>query len=228
MPFRTIISANFRAVTVCPNVGSMVQVLRKMGQEEFEPMRWITTLTFATAVAAATYACGGPAAPSGSGTLNLRITDSPYSDAKAVLVTFSEVSAHVGTEDSGRTNLTFANSATSRTCDLKKLENAQDILGVGTLAAGHYTMLRLVVSSATLYFDNPSTGDACAATMTPPDGAKASLTIPAGEVKLNREFDVTANSASTMVLDFDGDKSIKETGNGRYMMTPVITVVSMQ
>jgi hypothetical protein len=207
----------------------MVQVLRKIAQEEFEPMRWITTLTLAAAVAVATYACGGPASPSGSGTLNLRITDSPYSDAKAVLVTFSEVSAQVGTEESGRTNLTFANGATTRTCDLKKLENAQDVLGVGPLAAGHYTMVRLVVSSATLYFDNASTGDACAATMTPPDGDKASMTIPSGEVKLNREFDVVAGGATTILLDFDGDRSIAALGNGGgYRMTPVINVVSVQ
>ena len=125
------------------------------------PFRWITTFTVAAALAVTGYACGSstPTSPSGTGTLNLRITDSPYSDAKALLVTFSEVSAHKS-ETEGRTNLTFAGGATSRTCDLKKLQSgAQDILGVGTLAEGHYTMVRLVVSSATRYCDNPSSSD---------------------------------------------------------------------
>jgi hypothetical protein len=30
-----------------------------------------------------------------------------------------------------------------------------------------------------------------------------------------------------MVLDFDGDQSVHETGNGRYMMSPVVGIVSV-
>jgi hypothetical protein len=194
-------------------------------------MRWIISLVAGVA-AVASYACGSnPTSPSGTGTLTLMITDSPYSDAKAVLVTFSEVSAHISSgESGGRTSLKFASDAASRTCDLKKLEQAQDVLGVGALPAGHYTMIRLVVSSAALYFDNalPADAPACAPTVTPPAGRRATLTIPSGEVKLNREFDVAASGATTMLLDFDGDRSIHETGNGGFRMTPVVGIVSVQ
>ena len=39
---------------------------------------------------------GSTTGPSSSaGTLTIRLTDSPFSDAQAVLVTFSEVSAHL-------------------------------------------------------------------------------------------------------------------------------------
>lgn len=171
---------------------------------------------------------GSPTSPSGtSGTLNLMLKDSPFSDAKSVLVTFSEVTAHRDTE-ADFTKLPFAASATSRTCDLKKLETAQDVLGAGALPAGHYTQMRLVVSSATLYFDNAAQGAACAPTIAAPAGRNAPLEIPSGEVKLNRQFTVPAAGATTILLDFDGDRSIHETGNGRYMMRPVITVVSVQ
>src|SRR5690242_11752466 len=171
--------------------------------------------------------CGGsPSGPSGAnGTLNMMLKDSPFSDAKAVLVTFSEVSVHKDT-DAGFTKVPFDGGATSRTCDLKKLETAQDVLGVGSLPAGHYTQVRLLVSDATIYFDNTSSGSACSTTITAPSGAKAALTIPSGEVKLNREFDVPAGGSASMLLDFDGDGSINQTGNGTYMMRPVITVVS--
>lgn len=176
-------------------------------------------------------ACSGsdsPTSPSGtSGTLNLMLKDSPFSDAKSVLVTFSEVTAHRDTE-ADFTKLPFAASATSRTCDLKKLETAQDVLGAGALPAGPYTQVRLVVSSATIYFDNAAQGAACAPTIAAPAGRNAPLEIPSGEVKLNRQFTVPAAGATTMLLDFDGDRSIHETGNGRYMMRPVITVVSVQ
>jgi hypothetical protein len=176
----------------------------------------------------AVVACSSPSSPSGSGsTLNIMLKDSPYSDAKALLVTFSEVSAHVsGT--GGFTVLPFSGGATSRTCDLKKLTNAQDVLGTGTLSAGHYTQIRLVVTSAVLYFDNASTGPACASSIPVPAGNNAQIGVSSGDVKLNREFDVTASGATTILVDFDGDQSVHAQGNGQYNMTPVITVVSVQ
>ena len=174
-------------------------------------------------------ACGGsPTGPSGpGGTFNLMLKDSPFSDAKSVLVTFSEVTAHRDT-DSDFTKVPFAASATSRTCDLKKLETVQDVLGVGGLPVGHYTQVRLVIASATIYFDNAATGGACAPAIAAPAGRAAPLEIPSGEVKLNRQFDVVVNGATAMLLDFDGDQSIHQTGNGQYMMRPVIAIVSVQ
>jgi hypothetical protein len=160
--------------------------------------------------------------------MTLMLKDSPYTDAKSLLVTFSEVSAHrADATDSAWTTLAFADAATSRTCDLKKLQTAQDILGTGPLATGHYTMIRLTVSRAALYFDNAAAGNACAASIAAPAGRSASMDIPSGEVKLNREFDITSTT-TTMLVDFDGDKSVHDTGNGRFMMSPVIGIVSVQ
>jgi hypothetical protein len=170
-------------------------------------------------------ACGGsPTSPGAMGTLNVSIKDSPFSDAKALLVSFSVVSAHLSGGDF--ITLPFADGATSRTCDLKKLVSATDVLGAGMLPVGHYTEIRLVVSSATLYFDNSSSGGACAASIAAPGGTSAAVTIPFGEVKLNNQFDLTANTAVNILLDFDGDQSVKLSG-GTYMMTPVISVVSV-
>lgn len=172
---------------------------------------------------------GTPSTP--NGTLNVRITDSPFSDAKAVLVTFSEVTVH-RTEGDGWQTIPFV-SGGSRTCDLKKLQGPTDVLGVGSLPSGHYTQVRLVVSAANIYFDNASSGGACAASISAPAGKSAPVEIPSGELKLNHEFTV-AGGATTMLLDFDGDHSIKATGSGngksptKYMMTPVIRVVSVQ
>jgi hypothetical protein len=173
---------------------------------------------------------GAPAA-SPSGTLSVKITDSPFSDAKSVLVTFSAVSVHLSDGDSWQT-IPFT-SGSSRTCDLKKLQGPTDVLGVGSLPSGHYTQVRLVVSAANIYFDSASSGGACASSIATPGGKSAPVEIPAGEVKLNQEFTVSGG-ATTMVLDFDGDKSIKATGSGnghsptKYMMTPVVRVVSVQ
>jgi Domain of unknown function (DUF4382) len=183
-----------------------------------------------------------PTATTGSGqnstpgTLTLRLKDSPFSDATAVLVTFSQVSIH--SADTGQWMTLPFESGSSRTCDLTRLQQATDVLGVGTLAAGQYTQIRLNVTSASIYFgSSATTGSACAAAVTAPvGGTSAPVTIPSGEVKLNQEFTVPAAGATTITLDFNGDKSIHQTGpsNGQgnatpgYIMAPVIQVVSVQ
>lgn len=191
-------------------------------------MRHMCRALLVALVSVAVFACGGsPSSPSSAGsTLNVMIKDSPYSDAKALLVTFSEVSAHIS-GSGGFTVLPFSGGGTSRTCDLKKLQASQDILGTGPLAAGHYTQIRLVVVSAALYFDNASSGPACAPTMAAPAGRNASLNVSSGDVKLNREFDVTATGATTILVDFNGDQSVTLQGNGEYRMSPVVAVVSV-
>ena len=164
-----------------------------------------------------------PTSPDSSGNFRLMVKDSPFSDAKSVLVTFTGVSVHRDGEGG------FTNVGTgTRTCDLKKLQSSQDVLGVGTIPQGHYTQVRLVVSSAVIYFENAAAGPACAASIVAPAGRSSAVEIPSGEIKLNREFEVPTSGATTMLLDFDGDKSIHLTGNSRYMMAPVIEVVSVQ
>jgi hypothetical protein len=181
----------------------------------------------------------GGATPSGTGRLTVALKDSPFSDAKAVLVTFKEVSVH--RTGAGWETIAFAAGVAQRTCDLKQLEAATDVLGVGALPAGHYTQIRLTVDSAALYFENGAAAGPCASTIAPPDETGASLKVSSGTLKLNREFTIAAGGATTMLLDFDGDRSIKRTGGGNgngnggggaatatYTMTPVIKVMSVQ
>jgi Domain of unknown function (DUF4382) len=205
-------------------------------------------------VFAGMFACTGndmPTEPSGangsgsggSGSLTIKVTDSPFSDARAVLVTFSEVTIH--SSESSWETLPFAGGAARRTCDLKKLVGATDVLGVAPLKAGHYQQIRLNVESAAIYFDSPSIGPACAPAIAPPAGTFAPVEVSSGNLKLNRQFTLASGGATTITLDFDGDKSIKQVGGGngngngngkggnsnqtgRYMMTPVIGIVSVQ
>ncbi len=187
---------------------------------------------WALLAAACAAGCGSGSAtsPSGDGSgaagrATIMLQDSPFSDAKSVLVTFSEVSVHLSGGDF--VTLPFVSGGSSRTCDLKKLVGAQDVLGTGPLSPGHYTQIRLVVSSAVIYFDQASTGTPCAGTIAAPAGGSAPVDVPSGDLKLNREFDLTT-AQTTITLDFDGDRSIKQTGNGKYMMNPVVSVVSVK
>jgi hypothetical protein len=187
---------------------------------------WACSGSGGTTSSGGTGTAGGSGTGGAGGTLTVSLTDSPFSDAKAVLVTFSEVQVHHS--GSGWITVPFT-AANSRTCDLKHLVGgAQDVLGVGSLPAGHYTQIRLVVSQSSLHFDNPSTGPACASIILPPLGQDAPLEIASGEIMLNREFDLTASGPVNILLDFDGDKSIQKTGNDRYKMNPVISIVSVR
>jgi len=170
-------------------------------------------------------ACSGPSGQTGSLTVNLK--DGPYADAQAMLVTFSGVSAHHADEE--WQTLTFAGNATSLTCDLKKLVNVFDVLGTGQLLAGHYTQIRVVVQSAALYSSpTPAADPACAPSITPPAGLIGNVEIPSGEVKLNRQFTIPEGGATKILIDFDGECSVNSMGNGRFSMSPVISIVSVE
>ncbi len=169
---------------------------------------------------------GSGMAPSTPSTLSIMIKDAPYEDAKAVFVTFSEVSVHAS--GGAFTAIPFANNVSTRTCDLKQLATAQDILGTGGLTTGHYTQIRLVVASATLYFDSAASGPPCGAVLPMPQGRNASVMVPSGEVRLNQEFDVSSTKATMILIDFDGGRSVNLMGTGVYMLSPVISVVSVQ
>lgn len=177
----------------------------------------------------ATLACSSATAPSSTSGFSISLKDSPFTDAKALLVTFSEVSVHAS--GGAFQTLPFTGGTTTRTCDLLRLTSATDVLGTAPLAAGHYTQIRFVVSSATLYFQNPSSSATpCGSSIAAPAGTSAPVTIPSGTVMLNREFDIatTGTTTNNILVDFDGNSSVVATGNGLYMMTPVISIVSVQ
>lgn len=60
------------------------------------------------------------------------------------------------------------------------------------------------------------------------DGVEHELTTPSGQssgVKLKVQDDLTSGIAYTLLLDFDAAKSVVETGNGKYVLKPVIRAI---
>ena len=169
-------------------------------------MRLTAALTVALGLSITTLACSGsPSAPSQSGNLRVMITDTPFADATALHVTFSEVKAHRADGEGGWLTVPFSGNpaAVTRTCNLKKLEGPFDILGAASLDAGEYSQLRLVVESATIYFGGTATGEvACLTTLAAPAAGPTPVTsqpleIPSGEVKLIHPFALTTNGTTT-------------------------------
>jgi hypothetical protein len=170
----------------------------------------------------------GSGSSSGSGgTFNVRITDSPFGGAKAVLIVFSEAAAR----DSGGTwrKIAFNGGTATRTCDLKKLTNGnQDLLATGSMSPGSYTHIRLTVQSAKIFFDYGSTSPTpCAATIAEPAGAVFPLRLSPATGEVNGGYSITADATLNVLLDFDADTSIKDQGGNVYDLIPTLRLMSV-
>ena len=146
----------------------------------------------------------------GRGILSVRLTDSPYKAAGAVLVTISEVSVH----RSGGGWVTVSDDL--HVCDLKQLEDgaSDTLVGEVELTAGHFTQIRLIVLAAALYESPAVEGtDPCDA-VPMNEEQSVSMDVPSGTIRLTRQFTVAADGLTTISLDFDGDRSIRQIGNG--------------
>jgi hypothetical protein len=144
----------------------------------------------------------------GTGSLVMKLTDAPPElNITEALVTISQVNVHyAGINDTNGSWITIVN--TSQTFDLILLQNATEVLGGETLAAGWYTQIRLFVESALVTID----------------GMQYDLQIPSKNIKLITPFLVQDNETLTLTLDFDVQKSVHENGNGNYIMRPTIKV----
>ena len=152
---------------------------------------------------------------SGTGQLVLKITDDPDLNISKANVTFSMVTVHLGIfgNDSGNeTNGTagwYTVVNTTQTFDLIALQDVTALWGSANLSAGWYTQIRLYVDEAVLTID----------------GIEYNCTIPSHVIKLIKPFNITANETTTLILDFDVQKSVHETGNGKYIFKPTIKVI---
>lgn len=99
-------------------------------------------------------------------------------------------------------------SSTPKTVDLLKLkaEGSTELLADVTLKEGDYQQLRLDISKVIVVDDK----------------GEQEAKLPSGELKIVGGFTVTANSTSTATFDFIADESLHLTGNGEYILAPVV------
>ncbi len=146
----------------------------------------------------------------GTGKLVMQLTDAPGLNITEALVNISQVRVHYAGEYQNDTNGTWIYiSNETQTFDLIQLQNATEVLGEANLSAGWYTQIRLYVEKALVTID----------------GEQYDLKIPSKNVKLITPFLVQDNETLILTLDFDVQKSVHETGNGKYIMKPTIKVI---
>lgn len=171
---------------------------------------------------------GGGGATAQPGTVSVSMTDAPACGYDQVNVTVSKVRIHQSdTADDNTPGWTDITLNPARKINLLDLNDPTQqnfallTLGQTPLAAGHYTQLRLVLDR--------NTGQSLAnSVVLSGTNNEIALDTPSGiqsGIKLINQFTVDSGQRVDLLLDFDACHSIVKTGNGKYILKPVIKVI---
>ncbi len=154
----------------------------------------------------------GVSTGSGMGTMVVRLMDAPAA-YDAVNIAVDSITVHIDSGDSVSGWHTISRAPAMY--NLLALANGRDtVIAGGLVPPGYYSQMRLYIGSGSEVVVN---------------GVARPLTIPSGSqsgLKLNIQANVVGGVAYEVVLDFNAARSIHVTGNGRYMLTPVIKVIT--
>jgi hypothetical protein len=166
------------------------------------------------------------------GVLGVALTDAPACGYDEVNVTVSRLRIHqsdtANENGGGWTDITLN---PPRKINLLNLNDptqpnfALENLGETSLAAGHYTQLRLVLVPNSNGNGLPL---ANSLVLSNAPGTEIELETPSGiqsGIKLIHQFDVGSGQRVDLLLDFDACKSIVQTSNGTYKLKPVIKII---
>jgi hypothetical protein len=172
-------------------------------------------------MAAAVVACSSGTASdqSGTGTVQVHLTDAPIdiSNVQSVIVTITGVILYPGEDGTMAPEADAAGPVPllthPETFDLLTLTGGTTaLLASGEAPAGRYERIRLEISSAELTWK---------------DGTIEPLKIESGKVDVPLHFDLSVGEDASMTLDFDAAASVmvNETASDKLILRPVVTPV---
>ena len=153
--------------------------------------------------------CGGGSS-SGAGTtgsLQVRLTDAHTNNVSEVNIAIVSLQAKPAGSPVVQIPVLF------NTVDLLTLQNSSALLANAIVPAGHYEFIMVKL-------DQGQSGVVEA-------GQAKPLMIASEEVKVLGGFDVLENGDTTVLLDFDAERSLIKQGNGQWQMKPVILMESV-
>ena len=152
------------------------------------------------------------------GSLTIKMKDKPVTDADQVWVKISNIVVHMADPDEF-----IEVSDVEQDFDLLELKNNPVPIVSADLEAGHYNQIRMdVVEGSIVFLEDDRIGGLVEV---PYD-----LKIPSNEIKIPVQFYIEASGETQIILDFDAEKSIKVTQQGKkdsFMLRPVIKVVGV-
>ena len=159
-----------------------------------------------------------------TGTMEVKMTDAPANyDAVAITINSVRVNKDEDAETDGEETDDEAEDEgwvtildETMQVNLLDLTNGNEItLGSKELEAGNYSQIRFILGD-----DNTVTVDGETYALTTPSAQQSGL-------KLNIDAEVEEGSTYTLLVDFDAARSIVETGNGMYILKPVLRAVNL-
>lgn len=153
-----------------------------------------------------------PPPASTSGRLVIRMTDAPIDDVSELNVFLESIKIKRDGEPVER----FA--STVGLVDLLTLQGGiTQLLGDEEVEAGMVQFIEFILDQDQSYVVDAVTGDQLA------------LKIPSEKIKLKGgPFEVPADGLASVLVDFDAEKSLKRTGNGRYQLKPFVSIVEVE
>ena len=161
---------------------------------------------------------------SGTGTLQMSMTDAPACGFSHVYVTVDKIgvnqSATAADSDPGWQDITVT---PAQRIDLLTLTNGVlTTLGQTALPTGNYTQLRMVLAA------NGNAAPFANSVVLSGTTPEIALTTPSAQqsgLKMNVNISIAANQMADFVIDFNACKSIVTAGNsGKYLLKPVLAV----
>lgn len=156
------------------------------------------------------------------GILKIYLTDAP-GDYLAVNINISKIEGHIDAEGEGEEDAGYwqvlKEWPDGYSVDLIKLEDVSILLASLELAPNKYTQLRLFLKEEASLVIEGEEGEEV------PEPLEIPSSLQTG-IKLNHPFEIIEGNTTEIIIDFDAQKSIIQTGNGKYKMKPVITLSS--
>ena len=181
----------------------------------------------------------GTTVPSkGSGTLQVLVTDAPpEKQVTSIIVTIAEVRVHRAmaeqeqeqgvtdnqtqeqeqekeTQQDGGEWITIEISKDAATFDLLTITGVEQFLGTSDVEAGKYTQVRLVIEDIKVGLAG--------------EEELLEATLPSNELKLVHPFSVVEGETTILVIDFDAEKMVTITGDGKVIVKPVVKLIVRQ
>ncbi len=150
-------------------------------------------------------ACGGtPLSPSGQGILHIQLTDAPTDEVSEVNVFIVGLTMKHSERPVERI------ASESVLVNLMDLEDTSVLLVTLSVEPGTYEFIQVDLDESGSYVVE--------------SGEPKPLQIPSTEIKVLGGFEVQPGGITTLLLDFDGDQSLVQEGNGEWLLQPVIVM----
>ncbi len=163
-----------------------------------------------------------------TGTLEIHVTDAPpREEVTSILVTVAKVEIHkaVAEQQGGGVQvqqqiqqgegewLSINITEDANPFDLLLIAGLDEVLAVSEVEVGKYTQIRLTIENIEVALG---------------DGVLQPATVPSGELKFVRPFDVVDGEVTEILFDFEAEKSVNITGAGKILVRPVVKLTVKQ